>query len=488
MDRNKKFINDAKKKFGDDYEYLTKYENQYQKLKIRCVKHDHVFIQHGKQHLKAKVPCSICREEVRKEKIKQEFIEEFEGKYPNLKVVDYTHGTHKTKPSVTILFKECGHTEHFTSGNDYILNRGDECPTCHPKMEKMHDARNAKWDSSKDKRLKEIKTKLEKIHDNAFGYDEIEFTGNVKDKVKILCKKHNSYFFQTLHDHGRRGIECCPECRKEGKEKRGLEKEVETFNTRITELPHLEVLTDFLGWEKYLKIKCKNCDEITEYNKEQEGADNIYIKFFSSKYGCPICSDIQPWEDWEIQHLNKLISNRELHEKYLPHRTVVAIKSKRAELELRATDITGRKSWIPAEEAKERVRISNKKYIDKMMKDPVFKFIRQTRITIGNSFRAKDFKKCFKTEEIIGLRFDKFIEYLFDHPEFDHDHWTLENRGEIWHVDHIVPIDYAKTIKEVVKLNHYTNLKPRWATTAIAETHGVFDKIGNLNKRNSFVG
>jgi hypothetical protein len=51
-------------------------------------------------------------------------------------------------------------------------------------------------------------------------------------------------------------------------------------------------------------------------------------------------------------------------------------------------------------------------------------------------------------------------------------------------MDHDIAISNANTKDDVIKLSHYTNLKPMWATTEIAEEHGVFDKIGNLNKGN----
>jgi hypothetical protein len=37
------------------------------------------------------------------------------------------------------------------------------------------------------------------------------------------------------------------------------------------------------------------------------------------------------------------------------------------------------------------------------------------------------------------------------------------NRGK-WHVDHIVPLASAKTIDGIIRLNHYTNLRPLWAS------------------------
>jgi hypothetical protein len=49
---------------------------------------------------------------------------------------------------------------------------------------------------------------------------------------------------------------------------------------------------------------------------------------------------------------------------------------------------------------------------------------------------------------------------------------TWENYGK-WHLDHKTPISWAKTEKEVIELNHYTNFQPMWA-------------IENLSKGNRF--
>jgi hypothetical protein len=39
---------------------------------------------------------------------------------------------------------------------------------------------------------------------------------------------------------------------------------------------------------------------------------------------------------------------------------------------------------------------------------------------------------------------------------------SLDNHGK-WHLDHIIPLATAKTVEEIIKLNHYTNFQPLWA-------------------------
>ena len=45
---------------------------------------------------------------------------------------------------------------------------------------------------------------------------------------------------------------------------------------------------------------------------------------------------------------------------------------------------------------------------------------------------------------------------------------TWANHGE-WHLDHVVPLASARTKRDVIRLSHYTNLRPLWAKDNLAK-------------------
>jgi hypothetical protein len=96
---------------------------------------------------------------------------------------------------------------------------------------------------------------------------------------------------------------------------------------------------------------------------------------------------------------------------------------------------------------------------NKRASDPLYKFKGSVRTCIYYSITKKGYKKSKKTEEILGCT----LEYFKKHIESQFlEGMSFENHGE-WHIDHIVPLASAKTEEEVVRLNHYSNLRPLWA-------------------------
>ena len=91
------------------------------------------------------------------------------------------------------------------------------------------------------------------------------------------------------------------------------------------------------------------------------------------------------------------------------------------------------------------------------MNDPIFRFINNVRALIRVSIANKYGKKAKKTVEILCCTFEEFKIHMEN--QFD-EFMTWDNYASYWQIDHIKPLALAKTIDDVIALNHYTNLQP----------------------------
>ena len=117
------------------------------------------------------------------------------------------------------------------------------------------------------------------------------------------------------------------------------------------------------------------------------------------------------------------------------------------------------------QENKEKV---NEYRVNYFNSHPIRKLRSRLRSRTNSFFKYKGYKKKTSTEKILGANW-KTVESFMEAKFVDGMNW--DNIGE-WHIDHIIPLSYAETEKETIKLCHYTNLQPLWA----------FD---NLSKGNS---
>lgn len=122
------------------------------------------------------------------------------------------------------------------------------------------------------------------------------------------------------------------------------------------------------------------------------------------------------------------------------------------------------KEWAREYYQKNKKRIreyTNKWTRDKIANDPDFRF---------KTYIRRNIRKCLKnkvgqtTQDILGCTYLEFKRYL----ESKFEEWmTWENHGKYngkenfgWDLDHVIPISSATNYKEMIKLNHYTNLQP----------------------------
>ncbi len=94
----------------------------------------------------------------------------------------------------------------------------------------------------------------------------------------------------------------------------------------------------------------------------------------------------------------------------------------------------------------------------RMTTDPFYRAKVDARNIIRKALSERGYSKKSRTQEILGCSFIEFkehIESLFL-PNMD---WS--NRNE-WHIDHIIPLSFAKNESELLIINHFSNLRPLW--------------------------
>ena len=130
-----------------------------------------------------------------------------------------------------------------------------------------------------------------------------------------------------------------------------------------------------------------------------------------------------------------------------------------------------------------RCRIRNT-YRDRIKNDPIFALKERIRTRIRSFLKESGFAKKSNTSEILGCSFWEFKSY-FESKFLEGMSW--ENRDK-WHIDHIIPISYAKTYEEVIQLNHFTNLQPLWGPDNLQKGNAIreheLDKLPNELKLN----
>jgi hypothetical protein len=120
-------------------------------------------------------------------------------------------------------------------------------------------------------------------------------------------------------------------------------------------------------------------------------------------------------------------------------------------------------------EYKENNKIASVKYEKERKKtDPVFKLtkdiVKYIRLALLYN-KSGIIRENSNLRQILGCTLKEFkthLESQFE-PWMNWDNRGLYN-GQLnhgWDIDHIIPKATAKTKEEVIKLNHYTNLRPR---------------------------
>ena len=119
---------------------------------------------------------------------------------------------------------------------------------------------------------------------------------------------------------------------------------------------------------------------------------------------------------------------------------------------------------------RQEILLNKKNYRESCKKDSLFKLKQIARGLIRKSFikfrKGKLVKGNKSSEDLLGCFFEEFK----NHIESQFLDWmSWDNHGACpestyykcsWHVDHIIPLSYAKNEEELYLLNHWSNFQP----------------------------
>lgn len=163
-------------------------------------------------------------------------------------------------------------------------------------------------------------------------------------------------------------------------------------------------------------VECKSIKPSDEFNKYKTSKDGLYNK----------CKDCR-----KSRSINYYKENKE----------EIKVKVKQYYINNYDTIKKQRSKY-----AKEQIRTN-----------PLFKLKRNLRNRLYYALLKKKWKKNSNFTKYIGCSLENLKLHL--ETQFK-EGMTWDTHGQIWDIDHIVPLSYAKNDEEVYKLSHYTNLQP----------------------------
>lgn len=142
---------------------------------------------------------------------------------------------------------------------------------------------------------------------------------------------------------------------------------------------------------------------------------------------------------------------------------------------------------------KRKYYINNKnilyqRQLNRMSKDKVLKLKIRIRSLIAKSFIKNKTNKNNSSLKILGCTMEFFKQHI-ESQFLNWMHW--ENYGNCktndykcsWHLDHIIPVSLAKTEKDLILLNHWSNFQPKCSKNNIEKGNELYLCI-NLENEN----
>lgn len=137
------------------------------------------------------------------------------------------------------------------------------------------------------------------------------------------------------------------------------------------------------------------------------------------------------------------------------------------------------KLWVKNNIDKRRVIVKRYKQ-KKRIESPAYILATRLASNIRLALKRISVVKKGKTVDALGCTYEEFRKHI--EKQFT-EGMSWERLSEI-HIDHIIPAITANTEEEVIKLFHFTNLRPLWAVDNLRKSDKIGYIVGDASKDN----
>lgn len=194
----------------------------------------------------------------------------------------------------------------------------------------------------------------------------------------------------------------------------------------------------------------ENSDKIKEYSEKYRKENNEKIKEYYKVHKDEISEKLKKYRE---ENKEKLLKQKK--EYYLINKDKIK--------EHREKNKEKRKEYL--QRNRDRDKIRDCEYVkEKRSIDVLYRLKGNIRASILTTLKRKKIGKINSTEKIIGCTFVDLKNYI----EKQFENWmSWDNYGKYdgeynhgWDIDHIIELKTAKTEEDLIKLNHFSNLRP----------------------------
>lgn len=223
--------------------------------------------------------------------------------------------------------------------------------------------------------------------------------------------------------------------------------------------------------------KCKKCGE-------EKPLDDFPVHGANKKYHYRTCKKCFYLErsirekNKGAEHAKKVQDYQRAYRK--KNKDILAQKRREYYQSHREELLEQKKEYAKRDSVKKRRRKYEQEYWKKRRKvDPVCDVARKCRSRLHSYKQNHGFKKPCKTKDMIGCEWEELWAHL---QKTWIENYGTPWKGEEYNIDHITPLAVAKTVDDVKKLFHYTNLQMLTPEDNLDKRAKIIDKERKTTK------